>query len=157
MKTLVSLALGGNIGDTRKIFDQAAAALERGGFAVSARSGVFVTAPVDCDPGTPDFLNAAVTGFWEKSPRELLELTRSIERASGRPAEHSSRKARTLDIDIITFGDMIVSEPDLVIPHPRAQLRRFVLEPLFAIAPDLTFPDSGLTVRRLLSWTPCSR
>ena len=151
MKTFVSLALGGNIGDTAAVFDRAVSALEQGGFAVSARSRVFTTFPVDCVPGTPDFLNAAVTGFWERSPRELLALTQSIERASGRPAEHSSREARTLDIDIITFGDLILREPDLVIPHPRAQLRRFVLEPLCSIAPNLRFPDTGRTVRQLLS------
>ena len=151
MKTFVSLLFGGNIGDTRRVFDRAADALERGGFALSARSRCFATAPVDCVPGTPDFLNAAVTGFWEKSPRELLHLTQSIERASGRPAEHSSREARTLDIDIITFGDIILCGPGLVIPHPRAQIRRFVLEPLFSIAPDLVFPDTGRTVRQLLS------
>ena len=151
MKTFVSLLLGGNIGDTRTVFDRAVAALEHGGFLLSARSRCFATSPVDCVPGTPDFLNAAVTGFWEKSPRELLLLTQSIERAAGRPAKHSSSEARILDIDIITFGNMIVAEPELVIPHPRAQLRRFVLEPLFSIAPDLIFPDTGLSVRRLLS------
>ena len=151
MKVFVSLLLGGNIGDTASVFDRAVASLEQGGFEIAARSRNFATSPVDCVPGTPDFLNAAVTGSWEKSPRDLLDLTQSIERALGRPEKHSSREARTLDIDIITFGDLVLTEPSLTIPHPRAQKRRFVLEPLFSIAPDLRFPDSGKTPRQLLS------
>ena len=151
MKTFVALLLGGNIGETASVFDSAVADLERGGFEIAARSRNFITSPVDCVPGTPDFLNAAVTGFWTQSPRDLLKLTQSIERASGRPEKHSSSEARTLDIDIITFGDLILAEPNLIIPHPRAQQRRFVLEPLFSIAPDHRLPDSGQTPRQLLS------
>ena len=79
----------------------------------------------------------------------MLALTQRIERESGRPSEHSSREARTLDIDIITFGQEIVREHDLIIPHPRAQQRLFVLEPLNQIAPALRFPDSGLPVSAL--------
>ena len=151
MKTFVSLLLGGNIGDTASVFDRAVASLEQGGFEVAARSRNFTTSPVDCLPGTPDFLNAAVTRFWTHPPRDLLHLTQSIERALGRPEKHSSREARTLDIDIITFGDLVLAEPGLIIPHPRAQQRRFVLEPLLSIAPDLRFPDSGKTPRQLFS------
>ena len=145
----VSLMFGGNLGNVAAAFEFALSELENNGFNVTDKSSVFLTAPVDCVPGTPDFQNMAVLGNWSKSPRELLQLTQSIEQRSGRPAEHSSREARTLDIDIITFGQDIISEPDLIIPHPRAQQRLFVLEPLYQIAPSLIFPDSSLPVSAL--------
>ena len=147
----VTLMFGGNLGDVGKSFDSGLKKLDRNGFKIEKKSRVFVTAPVDCVPGTPDFWNMAVSGAWEKTPQELLQLTQQIERESGRPAEHSSREARTLDIDIITFGEMVVKEENLIIPHPRAQVRLFVLEPLFEIAPELRFPDSCQTVSALFS------
>ena len=149
MKT-VSLMFGGNIGDTENHFRIAAEMLRANGFSILAQSRIFITPPVDCEPGTPDFLNAALLGVWNNTAGELLALTQQIERASGRPAKHSSRETRTLDIDIITFGDEIISTPDLTIPHPRAQQRLFVLEPLAEIAPQLVFPDSGKNVIQLL-------
>ena len=149
--TYVTLMFGGNLGDVRASFEFGLNELEKNGFAIEKKSRVFVTEPVDCVPGTPDFQNMAVSGSWGKTPQELLKLTQRIERESGRPAEHSSREARTLDIDIITFGEMVVKEENLIIPHPRAQVRLFVLEPLFEIAPELCFPDSCQTVSALFS------
>ena len=146
----VTLMFGGNLGDVGATFDFALKELEKNGFVIKKRSRVFVTAPVDCVPGTPDFQNMAVSGTWGGTPQELLELTQSIERAGGRPAEHSSREARTLDIDIITFGDEIVREDELIIPHPRAQERAFVLMPLGEIEPELRFADTGARVSDLL-------
>ena len=146
----VTLMFGGNLGDVSASFDFGLSELERNGFKIEKKSRVFVTAPVDCVPGTPDFLNMAVSGAWEKTPQELLNVTQQIERGSGRPAEHSNREARTLDIDIITFGEEIVRETNLVIPHPRAQVRSFVLEPLGEIEPELRFADSGARISALL-------
>lgn len=123
--------------------------LEQGGFEVDKISPVFHSAAVDCVPGTPDFLDVAVTGFWASSARELLSLTQSIEISAGRPAQHSSRESRILDIDIILFGSENISLPELIVPHPRAKLREFVLSPLCEIAPDRTFPD-GTTVKAAL-------
>lgn len=123
--------------------------LEQGGFEVDKISPVFHSAAVDCVPGTPDFLDVAVTGFWASSARELLSLTQSIEISAGRPAQHSSRESRILDIDIILFGSENISLQDLIVPHPRAKLREFVLSPLCEIAPDRTFPD-GTTVKAAL-------
>ena len=148
--TYVTLMFGGNLGDVRASFEFGLNELEKNGFAIEKKSRVFVTEPVDCVPGTPDFLNMAVSGAWEKTPQELLKVTQQIERGSGRPAEHSSREARTLDIDIITFGEMVVKEENLIIPHPRAQVRSFVLEPLGEIEPELRFADSGARVFELL-------
>ena len=123
--------------------------LEQGGFEVDKISPVFHSAAVECVPGTPAFLDVAVTGFWASSARELLSLTQSIEISAGRPAQHSSRESRILDIDIILFGSENISLQDLTVPHPRAKLREFVLYPLCEIAPDRTFPD-GTTVKAAL-------
>ena len=150
MKTFVTLMLGGNIGDTPRIFDTAVELLAGYGFETVARSRNFITSPVDCVPGTPDFFDAALTGYWSGTARELLEKTQQIERACGRPKEHSSAEARTLDIDLITFGMEVICEKDLQIPHPRSQQRLFVLEPLATVAPDLRFPDTGQTLRECL-------
>ena len=146
----VSLMFGGNLGDVPGAFACALRELESNGFQVHAQSSVFLTAPVDCVPGTPDFQNMAVLGFWQGSPRELLNLTQRIERESGRPAQHSSREARTLDIDIITFGQEILREDDLIIPHADMENRTFVLKPLCEIAPYYRHPVNGLTGRQML-------
>ena len=80
-----------------------------------------------------------------------MDLTQSIERASGRPEKHSCAEARTLDIDIITFGDVRMETEELTLPHPRALTRRFVLQPLADIKPSFHFPDDPLTVSEHLA------
>ena len=147
--TECAIMLGGNLSGTPQAMDFALKKLEQGGFEVDKISPVFHSAAVDCVPGTPDFLDVAVTGFWASSARELLSLTQSIEISAGRPAQHSSRESRILDIDIILFGSENISLPELIVPHPRAKLREFVLSPLCEIAPDRTFPD-GTTVKAAL-------
>ena len=146
-----ALLLGGDLGNTERFFDTALAGLAAAGAERLRRSRLYRTAPVDCVPGTPDFLNCAVTGLFPGSPRELLALTQRLEVEAGRPARHSSREARVLDIDIILFGNTVLDSPELTIPHPRARRRRFVLEPLAEIAPDLVFPDTGETVADALA------
>ena len=144
--TPVALMFGGDIGDSPAIFAAAAEELERAGMTEMRRSRIFRSAPVDCVPGTPDFSDQALTGVWHGAARELLAVCQKLERAAGRPERHSSREARTLDIDIILFGDAVSDAPELIIPHPRARERRFVLEPLAEIAPDWSFPDTGSTI-----------
>ena len=142
----VALALGSNSGDAGTIFDRACDLLQQNGFSVEKRAPVIKTAPVDCPEGTPDFSNSALTGYWIGSAEELLKLTQSIEETLGRPADHIYHDVRTCDIDIIIFGDQITDTPELTIPHPRAQERDFVLQPLSQIAPEWIFPDSRITV-----------
>ena len=84
--------------------------------------------------------------MWAGTAQELVAVCQKLERAAGRPERHSSREARTLDIDIILFGDAVSAAPELTLPHPRARKRRFVLEPLAEIAPDWRFPDTGNTI-----------
>jgi 2-amino-4-hydroxy-6-hydroxymethyldihydropteridine diphosphokinase len=144
--TPVALMFGGDLGDSSVIFAAAAAQLERAGMTKMRRSRIIRSAPVDCVPGTPDFSDQALTGVWHGTALELLAVCQNLERAAGRPENHSSCEARTLDIDIILFGDAVSDAPELVIPHPRARGRRFVLEPLAEIAPDWRFPDTGSTI-----------
>lgn len=134
--TKIALAIGGNIGDSEQLFLQSVNILAQNGVENIRVSPVIVTEPVDCPPGTPPFKNAAITAAWNGSPHELLQLCQKIEIALGRPKEHGRNHPRTVDLDIITFDDLKINSPNLVIPHPRAAQRRFVLEPLAAIAPD---------------------
>ena len=146
---MVAIALGGNQGDVRGSFDRAVELLSSEVHGIR-RAGIRVTSPVDCVPGTPDFLNSALAGEYGGSPMELLELCQGIERSLGRPEVHSSREGRPIDLDILLFGGLAMATPRLVIPHPRMHLRRFVLEPLCEILPDAMVPGQGRTVSELL-------
>ncbi|MDD3119359.1 MAG: 2-amino-4-hydroxy-6-hydroxymethyldihydropteridine diphosphokinase [Victivallales bacterium] len=150
----VVLALGGNLGDVAATFRQALTALSHSGLTGLRCSSFHRTAPVDCTPGTPDFLNAVVVGSWSGTAAELHDATRALEEKFGRPAHHGHNTPRTLDIDLILFGDAIIRTPTLTVPHREAARRRFVLEPLAEIAPELVFPDLNQTVRELLDALP---
>jgi len=145
-----ALALGGNLGDVTAAFKTAARKLEAAGMINIKLSHFRTTAPVDCAPGTPDFLNAALTGDWAGSAEELFAVCQSIERESGRAAVHGINTPRPLDIDIILFDDRITNSETLQIPHPRAAQRLFVIAPLAEIAPEMIFPDTGKKVSDLL-------
>ncbi len=153
----VAIALGGNQGEVLRNFREAAALLGANGLRSVRLAEPIRTAPVDCVPGTPDFWNAALIGEWDGTPEELLALTQSIERRLGRPAAHSSRESRPIDLDILLFDEAVVSLPNLVIPHPRLRLRRFVLEPLAEIAPDWLVPPDRTAVAALLNALPPSK
>ncbi len=150
----VALAFGGNVGQVDDNFAMAVAALAPSGLTNIRISGYYRTAPVNCPPGSPDFLNAALTALCPLAPLELLHLCQSIEQTAGRPAEHGFNTPRPLDIDLILYGDLIYRDEELTLPHPRAAIRRFVLEPLAEIAPDWKFPDSNRTVSDLLAALP---
>lgn len=147
--TPVALALGSNAAGSEAIFRMACQLLQAHGFVVDNLAQTIITRPVDCPPGTPDFYNSALTGTFAGSSMELLEITQSIEQTLGRPVDHGFHLPRPLDIDMIIFGNEVVDSPRLTLPHPRAQERLFVLEPLNEIAPDWVFPDSGRTVSEL--------
>lgn len=147
----IAIALGGNLGDVAAAFELAERELAAAGLEAIRRSGNHRTRPVGCAPGAPDFLNAALTGVWRGGAAGLLELCRTIEVKLGRPAVHGVNRDRTVDLDIILFGDRIIREEGLMIPHPRALERLFVLEPLAEIAPEWEFPDEKITVKNALS------
>ena len=145
-----ALCLGGNVGPVESHFDLAEEALRAAGAAEIRRSRIYVTSPVDCVPGTPDFLNQALIGDWCGSVESLFELLQTLERRCGRPEIHSSRESRPLDCDLILWGEEVISTPRLQVPHPRARQRLFVLEPLAEIAPEMRFMPEGLTVAQCL-------
>ena len=143
----VAIALGSNLGDREGTLTaaaaQLAALLDR--FTLSSRHD---TAPVGVPDPQPRYLNAAGVGFTRLGPRELLARLHDIERAFGR--ERSVPNAsRTLDLDLVLYGDLVVNEPGLTIPHPRFRERAFVLAPLAEVAPDMIEPVTGRTVRDL--------
>jgi 2-amino-4-hydroxy-6-hydroxymethyldihydropteridine diphosphokinase len=146
-RTPVAIALGSNIGDRRAHLDYAVAHFAP--FVHDLRvSTYFETAPVDVVGDQWDFLNAAATGGTDLQPRDLLEKLLAIEAARGRQRPHPSAP-RTLDLDIVLFGDRIIDEPGLIVPHPRFRDRRFVLDPLHEIAADWRDPVTGKTVGEL--------
>ena len=146
-----AVGLGSNLGDRRAHLDFAAARLQAvlGNLRVSS---YYETVPVGLSGPQSLFLNAAAVGDAALSARELLEAFLVIERERGRERPRPNM-SRTLDIDLILFGDAMIEEPGLVVPHPRFRTRRFVLEPLAAIAPAMRDPVTGQSVADLLAGT----
>ena len=135
--TLCVIALGGNLGDVPAAFRRACKSLSDAGFRIRRFSSLRTTAPLGCEPGAPEFTNAALSGFWSGTPSELLSVCQKIEADNGRPNDHAHHVSRTLDLDIILFGRETIVLPDLTIPHPEAAKRDFVMEPLREIEPEL--------------------
>jgi len=126
------LALGSNVGDRRAILREAVAAV----YEVVAVSPVYETEPVG-GPEQGPFYNIVIELETDRSPRQLLELCHELERAAGRTRE-VRWGPRTLDVDVLLVGDLVVDDDDLVVPHPRMTRRNFVMMPLVDLAPDLT-------------------
>lgn len=116
-------------------------------------SSLYSTEPVDCPPDTPHFVNAAVALEVpaDLSARELLANLLELEAEFGRQRGDLQNQPRSLDLDLITYGNQIVNEVFLVLPHPRAEQRRFVLQPIAEIDATLVFPGQSRTVEQLLS------
>jgi 2-amino-4-hydroxy-6-hydroxymethyldihydropteridine diphosphokinase len=151
MTTLAFIGLGSNLGDRKAMLDGAVAALkETPGVIVRAVSSYHETEPVGGPSGQGPFLNAAAALETALDPFELLELLLRIEGQFGRTRE-VQWGPRTLDLDLLLFGDRIIETPTLQVPHPRMAGRRFVLAPLVEIAPEAVEPVSGRTIRELLS------
>jgi 2-amino-4-hydroxy-6-hydroxymethyldihydropteridine diphosphokinase len=147
--TRVAIALGSNLGDRRAHLAYAIGRLATLLDNLEA-SSYLETEPVAAPGPQPLFLNAAVVGKTVLSPRALLDALQGIERARARTRPYPNAP-RTLDLDLILFGDEMIETPDLVVPHPRFRDRRFVLEPLASIAPDLIDPATALSVADLLA------
>jgi len=141
--------MGSNIGDRQGHLVFAVARLAEH-FKTLTVSPTMETKPVDVAGDQPDFLNGVVVGMTALSPRELLERLLAIEAERGRQRPFPGA-ARTLDLDLLLFGDLIIDEPGLIVPHPRFRERRFVLEPLSQIAPEMIDPVTGQTVEELLN------
>jgi 2-amino-4-hydroxy-6-hydroxymethyldihydropteridine diphosphokinase len=149
---LAIVALGSNLGDSDKIIVDAMGRLQVLSDKPLLKSSLWETSPVNCPPGSPKFVNAVV-GLVPKeneTPESLLKKLKELERELGRTPKKILNEPRLLDLDLISFGQEIRNSAELALPHPRAHLRRFVLEPLNEIAPDFVFAGQGKTVSELL-------
>ena len=144
----VALSLGSNLGDRRAHLEWAVDRL-RSVLANLETSDVIETDAVDVPDAQPPFLNMAATGQTSLTPDRLIERLLDIEKRGGRE-RRSPKAARTIDLDLILYGDVTMATPAVSVPHPRFRTRRFVLEPLAAIAADWVDPVTGRTVRQLL-------
>ncbi len=147
------IALGSNVGDR-------AANIQRGvellmelvpGIRLNASARVYETEPVDCAPGTQAFLNTVIEVAADCLPQELHTHLKAIEQALGRPEQRERNSPRTLDLDLLYADDVVSDDPVLTLPHPRMHLRRFVLEPLADIRPELVLPGQQESVADLLA------
>ena len=151
---LAFVALGSNLGDSRRIFAATIARLQKFSDGPLLQSSFIETAPVDCPPGSPNFLNAVV-GLVPRAgetPESLHAKLRALETEFGRQPKTVLNEPRPLDLDLIAFGHATRDTQQLVLPHPRAHLRRFVLQPLAEIAPELVLPGQTKSVARLLEY-----
>jgi len=150
MRTAV--ALGSNLGDRLGNLHAAREAiLELSNVSPPiVSSPVYETEPVDCEPGAGKFLNAVVEFEYQGDPATLLEQLIRIEEALGRKRDHPKNVSRIIDIDLLYCGDQVVDTGQLQLPHPRIYSRKFVLQPLADIRPDLVLPGMKKTIRKLL-------
>lgn len=146
MRTLAFVGLGSNLDHPRRHVARALAALARlPRSRVVAASRNYISAPIGCAEPQPDYVNAVAAVRTSLSPAALLRLMHDIERRHGRTRGAHARRnaARTLDLDLLTFGRRRMHRPHLTLPHPRMHERVFVLKPLLDIAPTAVIPGRG--------------
>ena len=150
---LAYVALGSNLGSSRETVLRAMDDLQEFSDRPIVRSSLYETDPVDCPPGSPKFVNAVVGLIprADETPESLLKKLQGLEREFGRQPKRVHNEARPLDLDLIAFGDQVRDTTELLLPHPRAHERRFVLEPLAEIAPDFILPDQTQNVSQLFA------
>lgn len=135
------LGLGSNEGDRLGALRAAVVELERRGVAVVAASSVYETAPQGQLLDQPDFFNACLAVETDLGPEELLDACKDVERALGRVPGGPRHGPRPIDVDVLLLGDVVHSSGRLTLPHAEVTARRFVLEPLLEIDPELTLPN----------------
>lgn len=145
----VGIALGSNLGDRIHNLRMACESLralheEPGPF---LRSAVYETTPIDCPPGSPNFLNAAVELTSTLAPLDLLHRLQRLEQTLGRPADHAFHSPRTIDLDLLYCDSLTFSLQSLTLPHPRIMQRSFVIQPLADICPDRVLPGAKCSIR----------
>jgi 2-amino-4-hydroxy-6-hydroxymethyldihydropteridine diphosphokinase len=152
----VFVAIGSNLGNSRDNVLQAMDRLQSLSIAPLLRSSLRETAPVDCPPGSPMFVNALVGLAPQRgeTPESLLAKLQKLEKEFGRARKQVHNEPRPLDLDLVAFGNETRSTRHLTLPHPRAHRRRFVLEPLNEIAPRLVLPGQTKTAAELLENLP---
>jgi 2-amino-4-hydroxy-6-hydroxymethyldihydropteridine diphosphokinase len=151
---VTAVALGSNLGDSLFILEAAIETLaETQGINLLAKSNWYQTKPVG--PPQPDYLNGCILLQVQMIPDLLLKILLKIENKFGR-VRNEKWGARTLDLDILLYGNQVINTPGLQIPHPRMRDRAFVLVPLAEIAPDWVEPVSGFAIKELVKDVDCS-
>jgi 2-amino-4-hydroxy-6-hydroxymethyldihydropteridine diphosphokinase len=150
---MVLIGLGSNRGASVAIVLEAMECLRRFAAGPVARSSLWHTSPVDCPPGSGDYINAvaafeAAAGL---TPESLLVALKALERDYGVRDTRVRNSPRELDLDLLLYDDEVRDTETFSLPHPRAVLRRFVLAPAAEVLPDLVWPGTGLTIRALLA------
>jgi 2-amino-4-hydroxy-6-hydroxymethyldihydropteridine diphosphokinase len=143
----IFLGLGSNLGDRVAALRQGLRTLEQGGVRVLAVSPLVETSAIGLED-QPPFVNLVAACSWKGGPEALLKLILQVEEGAGRTRPFANAP-RTLDIDLLFFGEDILRVPGIQVPHPRWRGRRFVVQPLRALAPDLVDPETGLTVEEI--------
>ena len=148
MATRVGIALGANLGQ-RLTNIRVARDMLRGLVdpeSLYLQAAIYQSQPVDCPSSSPDFFNTVIEIDYIGEPYELLRMTQGVEFSLGRDAVHEQNSPRLIDVDILYFGGSVVGEDILNIPHPRMLERRFVLQPLNDIRPNLILPGDSATI-----------
>ncbi|MEY2492400.1 MAG: 2-amino-4-hydroxy-6-hydroxymethyldihydropteridine diphosphokinase [Verrucomicrobiota bacterium] len=147
------IALGSNLGDRLKMLQNARDRIRTiaGVQPPIAQSAIYRTTPVNCEAKASDFYNAVIEIGFQNSAQLLLAALREIEVSLGRAPEHRRNVSRTIDLDLLYFGELQLGQELLQLPHPRMTQRAFVLRPLADIQPDLRLPGQTATVRELLA------
>jgi 2-amino-4-hydroxy-6-hydroxymethyldihydropteridine diphosphokinase len=149
----IGLGLGSNIGDRLHNLKQASLSINNLHLASSPllTSPVYLTQPVDCKEDALPFYNMVIELESDLSGYDLLSRLREIEAELGRPAQRERNASRTIDLDILYADDLVLDSQDLTLPHPRLTQRRFVLQPLADIRPELILPGQSKNIARLLA------
>jgi 2-amino-4-hydroxy-6-hydroxymethyldihydropteridine diphosphokinase len=145
------VALGSNLGERVANLRNARkdiAAL-RGVLPPVRSSAIYETDPVGCEKGAGKFLNAVIEFGYSGEPDALLRALVAIEKMLGRPATHARNVSRTVDLDLLYFGELVIETADLQLPHPRIVDREFVLRPLADVRPDLILPEQTESISTL--------
>lgn len=147
--TKLYLLLGGNLGDKKSVFAEARMILEKVVGKITAQSALYETEPWGFD-SEDLFWNQVLEITTVLSPDEVLQQTQNAETGLGRIRKANQYASRTIDIDILFYGELIINQANLIVPHPRIQERKFTLIPLCEIAPDLIHPVFQKNIRQLL-------
>jgi 2-amino-4-hydroxy-6-hydroxymethyldihydropteridine diphosphokinase len=148
----VGVALGSNLGERLANLRNARKYISAltGVLPPVRSSGIYETDPVGCEKGAGKFLNAVIEFGYSGEPDTLLHALAAIEKMLGRPGAHARNVSRTIDLDLLYFGELVIETGELHLPHPRIAEREFVLRPLADIRPNLILPEETESINGLL-------